>query len=349
MGGGRGPQALKHHTDSMQMEFPGKVAVMGGGSWATALAKLLMRNLDSIHWYMRRPDRIDDFRRLGHNPAYLTDVEFDIGRIFFSSDINEVCGECDTLLLAFPSPYFKEHISKITGDISGKTVVSAIKGIVPQDNVLITDYMQSRFGVRSDNILVIGGPCHAEEVALDRISYLTIGCHDVARAGAFAKCVESKSTHTVISSDVDGIEYAAVLKNVYAIAAGIIHGMKRGDNFVAVLVSNAIREMERFVDTVSPRPRQICDSAYLGDLLVTSYSRFSRNHNFGSMIGKGYSVQAAKMEMEQTAEGYYGTKCIHDINARYGVDMPILDCVYDILYDHVSASKAFSWLTKSLS
>lgn len=320
--------------------FPGKVAVMGGGSWATALAKLLMNNCPSIMWYMRRDDRIEEFKRLGHNPAYLTDVNFDIDRIEFSSDINAVCSAADTLLLVMPSPYFKEHVDKITVDISGKAIVSAVKGIVPDTNELITDYMARVFGCRRERELVISGPCHAEEVALDRPSYLTIGCDDIAAAEAFASLIIGKHTHAITSTDVDGIEYAAVLKNVYAIAAGIIHGMKTGDNFGAVLISNAIREMERFIDAVCPRPRRITDSVYLGDLLVTAYSRFSRNHNFGSMIGKGYSVTAAKMEMEQTAEGYYGTKCIFDINARYGVEMPILKGVYNILYRGVSAQRA---------
>lgn len=331
------------------MNFPGKIAVMGGGSWATALAKLLLHNCDTIHWYMRRDDRIEEFRRLGHNPAYLTDVEFDVDRINFSSDINQVCSDCDTLLLAFPSPYFKEHINKINQTLADKVIVSAIKGIVQEENILVTDYMMEHFGVKRENTLVISGPCHAEEIALDRISYLTIGCHYVEHAAEFAKCIDSINSHTITSSDVEGIEYAAVLKNVYAIAAGIIHGMKCGDNLLAMLVSNAIREMERFVHAISPRPRQICDSVYLGDLLVTAYSRFSRNHNFGSMIGKGYSVHAARMEMEQTAEGYYGTKCIHDINTRYEVDMPILNCVYDILYRRVSPVKALSALTNYLT
>ncbi|MCM1452795.1 MAG: NAD(P)H-dependent glycerol-3-phosphate dehydrogenase [Clostridium sp.] len=331
------------------MDFPGKIAVMGGGSWATALAKLLLRNCETINWYMRRDDRIEEFKRIGHNPAYLTDAEFDVRRIFFTSDINEACEQCDTILLATPSPYFKDHVSKITVDLSQKAVVSAIKGIVPGENMLITDYMVSTFGVERDKMLVISGPCHAEEVALDRTSYLTIGCQDITRADIFAKCIASKNCHTIISTDVNGIEYAAVLKNVYAIAAGIAHGLKRGDNFLAMLVSNAIREMARFIDAVDARPRQICDSVYLGDLLVTSYSRFSRNHNFGAMIGNGYSVKAAKMEMEQTAEGYYGTKCVHDINARHGVDMPILDTVYDILYNSATAAKAFAALSNRLN
>lgn len=324
------------------MDFPGKIAVLGGGSWATALAKLLMNNCETIAWYMRRDDRIEEFKRLHHNPAYLTDVCFDINRIDFSSDINAVCASADTIVLAMPSPYFKAHTDKITVGLSGKAVVSAIKGIVPDDNELVTDYMMRRFGVARDRMLVISGPCHAEEVALDRPCYLTIGCSDSGCAEAFASVIDGKHSHTIISNDVDGIEYAAVLKNVYAIAAGIIHGMKYGDNFTAMLISNAIREMERFVAAVSPRQRQICDSVYLGDLLVTGYSRFSRNHNFGAMVGKGYSVTAARMEMEQTAEGYYGTKCIHDINSRYGVDMPILDGVYDILYRRISPASALS-------
>lgn len=331
----------------MTDNFPGKIAVMGGGSWATALAKLLMSNCETISWYMRRDDRIEDFKRLRHNPAYLTDVNFDIERIEFSSDINKVCAEADTLLLVMPSPYFKDHMDKITVDLSGKAIVSAVKGIVPGENELITDYMTRRFGVDPAKELVISGPCHAEEVALDRPSYLTIGCSDLERAKAFARCIWGHNTHPAISSDVDGIEYAAVLKNVYAIAAGIVHGMKKGDNFLATLVSNAIREMERFIEAVSPRPRQICDSVYLGDLLVTAYSRFSRNHNFGSMIGRGYSVKAARMEMEQTAEGYYGTKCITDINEAYGVDMPILEAMYNVLYRGVSAPKAVARMAES--
>ncbi len=319
---------------------------MGGGSWATALAKLLLRNCDSILWYMRRDDRIDDFKRLGHNPAYLTDVQFDVSRIEFSSDINYVCSKADTLLLVMPSPYFKTHINKIQVDISDKYIVSAVKGIVPGDNEIISDFMVHRFGVNKDKIIVVAGPCHAEEVALDRPSFLTVGCHDINNAEEFGNRLAATNTRTITSSDVEGIEYAAVLKNVYSIAAGIIHGMKGGDNFLAMLVSNAIREMERFIDEVCPRPRCICDSVYLGDLLVTAYSRFSRNHNFGSIIGKGYSVSTARMEMEQTAEGYYGTKCIKEINKKYCIEMPILDAVYDILYRHANAERSIRALGK---
>lgn len=330
-------------------DFPGKVAVMGGGSWATALAKLLLSNRDTILWYMRRDDRIEEFQRLGHNPAYLTDVQFDVQRIEFSSDINYIASEADTLLLVMPSPYFKSHLEKLTVDISKKFVVSAVKGIVPDDNILITDYMRDKFHVADDHLLVVSGPCHAEEVALDRPTYLTIGCKDIVASNRFGLALcGAKNCHAIPTTDVDGVEYAGVLKNVYAIAAGIVHGMKKGDNFLAMLVSNAIREMEHFLDAVNPRPRHICDSVYLGDLLVTAYSRFSRNHNFGSMIGKGYSVNAAKMEMEQTAEGYYGCKCIHEINERYQVAMPIAEAVYDIIYRRVRADRAIAAIAEQL-
>lgn len=327
------------------MRFPGKIAVLGGGSWATALARLLMRNCDSIIWYMRRRDRIDDFMRLRHNPAYLTDVIFDTERIYFTDDINEACNKADTLLFAMPSPYLKEHVDKITVPLESKYILTAIKGIVPGENMLVTDYLHSRFNIARDRMLVISGPCHAEEVALDRPSFLTIGCTDCSRAQAIADLVTSRNSHGIVSCDVDGIEYAGVLKNVYALLSGIIYGLKRGDNLQAVMVSNAIREMERFLKAAAPAERNISDSVYLGDLLVTAYSRFSRNHNFGTMIGRGYSVRSARMEMEQTAEGYFGTKCMYEINQRLGVEMPILDTVYDILYRQVSAEHAVAALS----
>lgn len=329
----------------------GKTAVIGSGSWATALAKLLLDNCTRIGWYMHRQDRIDEFRRCGHNPVYLSDVSFDTSRIDFTSDINEACAGAGTLLLVVPSPYFKDTVSKITVDISGKNIVSAVKGIVPDTDMIISDYMCQRFGCRHENMLVVGGPCHAEEVALERLSYLTIGCRDMDKASDFASLLRGNKLKTIVSADVNGIEYAAVLKNVYAIAAGIINGMKAGDNFLAMMVSNAIREMARFVDAVSPmNGRDICQSAYLGDLLVTAYSRFSRNHNFGSMIGKGYSVKAAMMEMEMVAEGYFGTKCIHRINNDGPrVDMPILDCVYSILYRFENPRRAIDAITDSFT
>lgn len=329
--------------------FPGRIAVIGGGSWATALAKLLLNNCADIIWHLRSDDRIDEFRQLGHNPSYLTDVHFDVNRITFSSDINEVCRMADTLLLVTPSPYYHDTMDGITVDISDKSVVSAIKGVVPGSNELITDHLLHHYGIAQQRILVVGGPCHAEEVALDRPSYLTVGCTDLANAETLAATLRGSRTRAICSTDVDGIEYASVLKNIYAIASGIVYGSKTGDNFTAVLISNAIREMNRFLQSAAPAQRIIDDSVYLGDLLVTAYSRFSRNHNFGSMIGRGYSVRNARAEMNQTAEGYFGTRCIHEINDRLGVYMPILDNVYNILYRGMPVMKALRAMAQTFN
>ena len=334
------------------MEKLGKVAVIGSGSWATALAKLLLNNNARISWYIRNPERIGDFIRLRRNPVYLSDVNFDIHRIDFYSDINAAVASADTLVLAVPSPYLKDVVEKITVSIASKNIVSAVKGMVPGENMIISKWFASRFSCEDSNLLVIGGPCHAEEVALDHLSYLTIGCHDPIKGANFARSIAGSRLKTILSSDVEGIEYAAVLKNVYAIASGMVSGLKGGDNFKAMLVCNAIREMKRFIDVAAPidKERDIDLSAYLGDLLVTAYSFFSRNHNFGAMIGKGHSVKSAKMEMEMVAEGYYGTRCMHDINVEnYHVDMPILNCVYRVLYEGKKTRDAFAAITNTFS
>jgi glycerol-3-phosphate dehydrogenase (NAD(P)+) len=331
------------------MEFPGKIAIMGGGSWATAIAKMILVNETEINWYMRRQDRIEDFKRLKHNPSYLTNVTFDIDKINFSSKINYVVRNSDTLIFATPSPFLKQHLKKLTASLGNKNIVSAIKGIVPDENQIVSDYFHQQYNVPHKNILALGGPCHAEEVALDRLSYLTVSCTDRDKAKAFAQRLKSYSVKTSISEDIVGVEYASVLKNVYSIAAGICHGLKYGDNFQAVLVSNAIQEMNRFLNAVQPQTRNLQDSVYLGDLLVTSYSRFSRNRMLGTMIGKGYSVKIAQMEMEMIAEGYYGTKCIKEINDQYyKVNMPILDAVYNILYSRISPTIEIALLTENL-
>lgn len=320
----------------------GKIAVIGAGSWATALARLLLLNNDRITWYVRRPERIEEFIRYRRNPVYLSDVTFDTARIDFHSDINAAVGAADTLVVAVPSPYFKSEAEKIDIPLRDKNIVSAVKGIVPDDNMIVTDWFAARFGCPDSNLLVIGGPCHAEEVALDHLSYLTIGCSDTGKALSFCDAISGPRLRTIVSDDVAGIEYGAVLKNVYAIASGMIDGMKAGDNFKAMLVCNAVREMNAFINSIDPMKRDICRSAYLGDLLVTCYSLFSRNHNFGAMIGKGHSVKAAKMEMEMVAEGYYGTRCIYEINSRgANIDMPILRCVYSVLYEGRNPKEAF--------
>ena len=329
------------------MKLPGKIAIMGGGSWATAIAKIILTQAESINWYMRRDDRIEEFKRLGHNPAYLTSVRFDMKCINFSSDINKVVKESDTLIFVTPSPYLKSHLKKLKTKLKDKFIVTAIKGIVPDENLIVSDYFHKIYDVPENNIAVLAGPCHAEEVALERLSYLTVGCKDIEKAKMFARQLAGHYIKTSVNTDVAGIEYASVLKNVYAIAAGICSGLKYGDNFQAVLVSNALQEMNRFLDTVHPVNRCTNDSAYLGDLLVTSYSNFSRNRVFGTMIGKGYSVKSAQIEMEMIAEGYYGTKCIHEINEKYKVNMPILDALYDILYERKSPTTVIRQLTET--
>jgi len=249
---------------------------MGGGSWATAIAKIVLEKVEHIMWYMRRPESIEEFKRLGHNPSYLTQVHFDMNRITFSSDINEVVRHCDTLIFVTPSPYLKNHLKKLKEKIHNKFIITAIKGIVPDENLICSEYFRQVYNVPDDNLAVLGGPSHAEEVALGRLTYLTVGCTDEAKAARFADLIAGSYVKTKTSTDIIGIEYASVLKNVYAIASGICNGLKYGDNFQSVLTSNAVQEMSRFLRAVYPVERNVYDSVYLGDLLVTSYSSFSR-------------------------------------------------------------------------
>ena len=329
------------------MDETGRIAILGGGSWATAIAKMVLEHTQEIWWYLRREDRIEDFRRLGHNPAYLTSVHFDVNRIHFCSDINEVVEACQTLIFVTPSPYLKGHLKKLKVRLRDKFLLTAIKGIVPDENMICSEYFHQFYNVPEENLAVLGGPSHAEEVALGRLTYLTVGCVDEEKAGNMARFFASDYVKTKTSRDVIGIEYASVLKNVYAIAAGICHGLKYGDNFQAVLISNAIQEMDRFLRTVHPLERSIIDSVYAGDLLVTGYSNFSRNRVFGTMIGQGYSVKSAQMEMEMIAEGYFGTKCMKEINEHLHVNMPILDAVYNILYERISPTIEIKLLSEA--
>ena len=296
---------------------------------------------------MRREDRIDDFKRLGHNPAYLMSAHFNVDEIDFFSDINKIAQNYDTLVFVTPSPYLKNHLKKLKTGLRDKFIVTAIKGIVPDENLVCSEYFHQVYDVPYDNLACIGGPSHAEEVALERLSYLTVGCSDKEKALSFADILTSDFIKTKTSSDVIGIEYSSVLKNVYAIAAGICNGLKYGDNFQAVLVANAVQEMNRFLTAVHPIERNIYDSVYLGDLLVTGYSNFSRNRTFGTMIGKGYSVKSAQIEMEMIAEGFFGTKCMKEINRHMHVNMPILDAVYNILYERINPQIEIKLLTDS--
>ncbi|MBQ6064845.1 MAG: NAD(P)-binding domain-containing protein [Prevotella sp.] len=325
----------------------GKIAIIGGGSWATAIAKIVVSHTHHIGWYMRRDDRIEEFKRLGHNPAYLMSVHFDVHEIEFFSDLNKVVNAYDTLIFVTPSPYLKNHLKRLKTRLRDKFVITAIKGIVPDENLSCSEYFHQVYDVPYDNLACIGGPSHAEEVALERLSYLTIGCTNLDKAQTFADIIDSEFIKTKTSSDVIGIEYSSVLKNVYAIAAGICSGLKYGDNFQAVLMANAVQEMSRFLTALQPIERNVYDSVYLGDLLVTGYSNFSRNRTFGTMIGKGYSVKSAQIEMEMIAEGYFGVKCMKEINHHMHVNMPILDAVYNILYERISPQIEIKLLTDS--
>ena len=325
-----------------------KIAIIGGGSWATALTKILLNNVETINWYIRNPENIEQFKRFRHNPNYLRGVEFDIERIHFFEDINEIIEQSDVLVLTIPSAFLHESLSELKVDISHKFIVSAIKGIVPQGNLIVGRYLHENYKVPFDRIGVIAGPCHAEEVALERLSYLTIACPDIKRARDFAFKLECSYIRSHVSDDIFGTEYASVLKNIIAIASGIVHGLRYGDNFQAVLISNAIQEIKRFVDKVHPITRDIKSSAYLGDLLVTAYSQFSRNRTFGAMIGKGYTTRSAQIEMHMVAEGYYATKSIKEINETLKVKMPICEAVYNILYENVPPAVEIRNLTEKL-
>lgn len=337
----RGFRRLLHRSKS----GCGNIAIIGGGSWATALAKVAVEQTHDIGWYLRRQDRIDSIKETGHNPAYLTDVKFDVSQIQFSSDINEIIDNYDTLIFATPSPYIKEHLSKVTADLRGKFVVTAVKGIVPGDNITVSEYFHTAFGVPYENLACLIGPSHAEEVALNRLTYLTVGCADEKRAIELADMLATDTLQLRVSRDVVGIEYAGVLKNIYAIGAGIIHGMKYGDNFMAVYMANCVSEMRMCLKNLAPlEERNIADSVYLGDLLVTGYSNFSRNRVFGTMIGRGYSVKAAQVEMQMIAEGYYGSKCMHDIIEREGFALPIVNTIYNILYNGAKVDESLDKL-----
>lgn len=330
------------------MENNKKFAVIGGGSWATAIAKMLCENQEKIAWYMRSTYALEHLKHQKHNPNYLSSVAFDTNKLQLTNDINEAIKFADILIFAIPSAFLSGELEKMTESLEGKTIFSAIKGIVPETSLIVGEHFHSQFNIPYENIGVITGPCHAEEVALERLSYLTIACSDKEKAKYLAKNVSSYYIKTKTSDDIVGTEYAAVLKNIYSIAAGIAHGLGYGDNFQAVLMSNAIREMKKFIKKVHKMKRNINDSAYLGDLLVTGYSVFSRNRMFGNMIGKGYTVKSAQMEMSMVAEGYYAVKSAYNLNLEYKAKTPIIDAVYQILYEGKDAKAVFSKLTEKL-
>jgi len=325
-----------------------KIAVIGGGSWATAMVKILANNVDELLWWMRNEEAVQHIRETQHNPRYLSGARINTEVVRVSSDLKTTCEEADVIVLAVPSAFLHSTLSALQINLSSKTFFSAVKGIIPEHNQIVGEYIQNEYNVPLNQIGVITGPCHAEEVALERLSYLTVACEDISVAKFMADQLACRYIKTTTSDDIYGTEYSAVLKNVVAVAAGIAHGLGYGDNYLSVLVSNAIREIKRFVDTVHPITRDIKDSAYLGDLLVTAYSKFSRNRTFGTYIGKGYSVKAAQMDMNMIAEGYYAVKCIKEINKEFKVKMPITDSVYRIVYEKMSPRLEFKLLSEEL-
>ncbi|WP_282148573.1 NAD(P)H-dependent glycerol-3-phosphate dehydrogenase [Algibacter lectus] len=332
------------------MDKPLKYAVFGAGSWATAIVKMLSENLDEIGWYMRSVYTKEHLIREQHNPNYLSSVEFHLDQLKLSNDINEIAEYADVLIFVIPSAFIHSELEKINVNIENKTIVSAVKGIMPETGLLVGQHFHDIYNVPYDNIAVIAGPCHAEEVALERLSYLTISCSDQVKAKQIADNLSSDYIKTKITDDIIGVEYAVMLKNIYAIAAGIAHGLGYGDNFQSVLMSNSIREMKRFIKKMHKMKRNINNSAYLGDLLVTGYSVFSRNRMFGNMIGKGYTVKSAQMEMSMVAEGYYATKSAHLLNSKNTkkTQLPIINAVYEILYENKNPKKVFKKLTDKL-
>ncbi|AWX44302.1 Glycerol-3-phosphate dehydrogenase (NAD(P)(+)) [Flagellimonas maritima] len=332
------------------MERKLRFGVLGGGSWGTAIVKMLSENLENVGWYMRSASAIRHLKKEGHNPNYISSAEFDVSKLQLSDNINTIIDASDVLIFVIPSAFLENELKNIKVSLDGKIVFSAIKGIVPESGLIVGEHFHNVYQIPFKNIGVITGPCHAEEVAMERLSYLTIACADADKAELLADTLKSHYIRTKISDDIIGTEYAAMLKNIYAIAAGIAHGLGYGDNFQSVLMSNAIREMKGFIDGVYKMKRNINDSAYLGDLLVTGYSIFSRNRMFGNMIGKGYTVKSAMMEMNMVAEGYYATKSAYLSNEKREKKSkaPIIKAVYNILYQEKNPKKVFTKLTEKL-
>jgi len=329
-----------------------KIAVIGGGSWATAIIKMLTDNTvpKEVFWWMRNEETLRDIRKFRHNTKYLSSVEISVKPENLTTNLKEAIEKANVLLLNVPAAFLKDALKGITAeDFKGKKIISAIKGIVPDENQIVGDFIHQHYQFPLEQFLVLSGPCHAEEVALEKLSYLTLASQEKQLAADLSCYFNTRYIKTNISDDIYGTEYAAVLKNIYAIASGICHGVGYGDNFQAVLISNAIREIKRFVDAVHPISRDINESAYLGDLLVTGYSQFSRNRTFGNMIGKGYTVNSAQLEMNMVAEGYYAANCLFEINKKYHVDMPISKAVYAILYQKRSPVAEMKQLAEVLS
>lgn len=320
---------------AFKKNLPTQIAVLGGGSWATAIIKILSENNVKIKWWLRRKSDVDFIKKYNHNPSYLTDAPLNPRKVRAYHKMHDALNGVEYVILAVPAAFIPDALKNLNRNhFAGKKIVSAIKGMIPEENMLVTDWMEKVFGVPQNMLAAIAGPCHAEEVALEKQSYLTIASPNLHVAQDYANLMSCRYIQANPIGDLYGVEYCAVIKNIIAMACGITHGLGYGDNFQAVMVSNAMQEIKRFLDIVYPDPyRDLHSSGYLGDLLVTAYSQFSRNRTFGNMIGRGYSVKSAQIEMNMVAEGYYAVKSIHQVNKQYDVSMPIIDAVYNILYE----------------
>lgn len=340
--------------------------VIGGGSWATALVKILTDNKIPVGWWVRNDTIVSHIRTRHHNPNYLSSVYFDTSLLHLSASIADVVSQSDCIIIAIPSAYVTDALKDLPADaFKNKQIISAVKGILPEQNLLLNDYLQQHFDFPLNDYFTVMGPCHAEEVAAEKLSYLTFSGTDEQRAADIAAHFNTYYLSTVVNHDVYGVQYAAILKNIYAVGAGIAHGLEYGDNFLSVLIANCADEMAGFLRHVGIRNMEVgihqeedpvshkkaanyAASVYLGDLLVTCYSPYSRNRSFGNMIGKGYSVRTAQLEMNMVAEGYNASKCISLINKEVKAEMPIAGTVYNVLWEHMPPRKGFKYIEENL-
>ncbi|MFT4023912.1 MAG: NAD(P)-binding domain-containing protein [Flavihumibacter sp.] len=341
-----------------------RFAIIGSGSWATALAKIVTDNGHPLHWFVRNENLARHIQQRKHNPHYLSSATLDTSHIRLTTDLTTAVGDAEIVLLALPSAYAAETLSGLSKeDLAGKRILSAVKGMVPAANCLLNDWLQQQFDMPLHDYCTLMGPCHAEEVANEKLSYLTFSSIDTGVAAGIARCFACYYINTVVNEDVFGVQYAAILKNIYALGAGIAHGLEYGDNFQSVLIANCADEMAGFLQRVGIKHMEVgvhtpsadtkkaanyAASVYMGDLLVTCYSLFSRNRTFGNMIGKGYSVIAAQLEMNMVAEGYNASKSIYTINQEIGAEMPIAATVYRILWEQLPAAKGFKQIEEVL-
>ncbi len=329
---------------------PVRISVIGGGSWATALVKILSENNVKIQWWLKNANDVHHIKEFGNNPRYLSNIQINLKKVKVYTDLKKVLENTSVAILAVPAAFVEESLSVLKpADLHDKILVSAVKGMIPGENILVTEFLEKKYLVSKHHLCAITGPCHSEEIAMEKRSYLTIAGNDHVISSKVAELLNCRFVKTSVVEDLYGAEYCAVMKNIIAIACGMVRGLNYGDNFQAVLVSNAMQEIKRFLDVVHPKKRDLDASAYLGDLLVTAYSPYSRNRTLGYMVGKGYSVRSAQVEMNMIAEGYYAVACVHNLNKKHQVSMPITKMVYNVLYEKITPYMEVKILEESMS